>query len=250
MYFIIKNSPLYKDIKKKFMHIYDKYNFVPFNNRKDNCISRWCDLIYLLYTTNLPYLDIEKYLIETLGYSVVNNYIIKDFFQYTISILSKEIGITNINDKIEDYEGINIRMNYRIELYKNNWSIINIEKYISKLNNITEDYYTSSEELLQILYTNIFECFLKIEKINKVSRGRPSLPSELKIIQNNKHKGEIKKLMNDKYIKSSYFDIIKNNLLTDEELLKIKSYIDDPVIIQKLNNLLKSNYEKNNHNKP
>ena len=48
--------------------------------------------------------------------------------------------------------------------------------------------------------------------------------------------------MKNKYIKSTYFDIIKDNLLTTEEFNKIKSTIVDPVILSKLEKILKSNY--------
>jgi hypothetical protein len=49
--------------------------------------------------------------------------------------------------------------------------------------------------------------------------------------------------MKNKYVKSEFFNKIKDSLLTNEEFNVIKRSVKDPVILSKLKNLLKCNYE-------
>lgn len=243
MYFIIKNSITYNEIKKQVLCLKYKYNIKIFNYREDLGMSFLCFVLYLIKTTNLTILEIYTYLVDVLNYDTIHPPLL-EFFQYMIYIICIDINIGEIKDRIINFDEIKERMNYRLKLTINNWKPENSEKYIIKLYKLESNSEKYDNIIINGYYHNIFEVYFKAERNTIKNKGRPSLPTELKIIQNNKHKEEIKKLMNDKYIKSSYFDIIKNNLLTDEEFLKIKSYIDDPVIIQKLNILLKSNYEK------
>jgi len=237
MYFIIKNSPLYNDIKKNILRLYEPYKFSLY--RKDIWISKMCDILYVLYTTNASYIDIEKYLIETLGYYKAEDYVIRDFFQYMIKYICFELDFSCIENRLIDFTEVEKRINYRYMLYKNNWSINHIEKFIFKLYNEER---VIDEVLLTKLYKDIFDTYLRVEKVIQKRKGRPSLPEELKDLQKNKHKEEIKQLMKTKYIKSDFFDKVKDSLLTNEEFNTIKTSIKDPIIINKLNNLLKCNY--------
>jgi len=238
MYFIIKNSPLYNNIRKKVLSLYDKYKFSLY--RKDIWISKICDTLYLIYTTNDSIIDIENYLIETLCYYKAEKYVIKDFFQYMINCIYYELENKVIEERLIDYSEVKKRMNYRCMLYKNNWSVNHIEKFIFKL------YHEKSlidEVLLTKLYRDIFDTYLRVEKSIQKRKGRPSLPVELKDLQKIKHKEEIKQLMKNKYVKSEFFNKIKDSLLTNEEFNVIKRSVKDPVILSKLKNLLKCNYE-------
>jgi len=237
MYFIIKNNPLYNDIKNKILRLYDKYNFCLY--RKDIWISKFCDALYLIYTTNDSFIDIEKYLIETLGYFKAEEYIIRDFFQYMIKCVCSELEISFIENRLIDYIEVEKRMNYRSMLYKNNWSINHIEKFIFKL---YDEERVIDKVLLTKLYKDIFDTYLRVKRVVQKRKGRPSLPEELKDLQKIKHKEEIKQLMKNKYVKSKFFNKIKDSLLTNEEFNTIKRSIKDPIIVNKLKNLLKSNY--------
>jgi len=237
MYFIIKNNPLYNDIKNKILRLYDKYNFCLY--RKDIWISKFCDALYLIYTTNDSFIDIEKYLIETLGYFKAEEYIIRDFFQYMIKCVCSELEISFIENRFEDYIEVEEKMNYRCMLYKNNWSINHIEKFIFKL---YDEERVIDKVLLTKLYKDIFDTYLRVKRVVQKRKGRPSLPEELKDLQKIKHKEEIKQLMKSKYVKSEFFDKIKDSLFTNEEFNTIKRSIKDPIIVNKLKNLLKSNY--------
>jgi hypothetical protein len=157
-----------------------------------------------------------------------------------INCIYYELENKVIEERLIDYSEVKKRMNYRCMLYKNNWSVNHIEKFIFKL------YHEKSlidEVLLTNLYRDIFETYLRVEKSIQKRKGRPSLPVELKDLQQIKHKEEIKQLMKNKYVKSEFFNKIKDSLLTNEEFNVIKRSVKDPVILSKLKNLLKCNYE-------
>lgn len=244
MYFIIKNSITYNEIKKQVLCLKDKYNIKIFNYREDLAMSFLCFVLYLIKTTNLTILEIHTYLVDVLNYDIIDPPLL-EFFQYMIYIICIDINIGEIKDRIINFDEIEERMNHRLELTINNWKPENIEKYIIKLYKLE----SNSEKYDNIIiingyYHNIFEVYFKAERNTIKHKGRPKLSDELKVLNLKKHKEEIKQIMKNKYIKSIYFDTIYSSLLTREELLKIKPSIDDPVIIEKLNNLLKSNYEK------
>jgi hypothetical protein len=243
MYLIIKNSITYNEIKKQVLCLKDKYNIKIFNYREYLAVTFLCFVLYLIKTTNLMILEIHTYLVDVLNYDIIDPPLL-EFFQYMIYIICIDINIGEIKDRIINFDEIKERMNYRLELTINNWKQENIEKYIIKLYKLESNSEKYDNIIINGYYHNIFEVYFKAERNTIKHKGRPSLPTDLKIIQHNKHKEEIKQIMKNKYIKSIYFDTIYSSLLTSEELLKIKSCIVDPVIIEKLNILLKSNYEK------
>ena len=242
MYFIIKNSITYNEIKKQVLCLKDNYNIKIFNYREDLAMTFLCFVLYLIKTTNLSILEIHTYLTDVLNYDIIDPYILVEFFQYMIYIICIDINIGEIKDRIINFDDLEKRMNYRLKLTINNWKPENIEKYIIKLYKLESNSENNNNIVINGYYHNIFDVYFKPEKNTIKHKGRPKLSDELKVLSLNKHKEEIKQIMKNKYIKSTYFDIIYPSLLTTEEFNKIKSTIVDPVILSKLEKLLKSNY--------
>jgi hypothetical protein len=242
MYFIIKNSITYNKIKEQVFLLKDKYNIKIFNYREDLAITFLCFVLYLIKTTNLTILEIHAYLTDILNYDIIYPYILVEFFQYMIYIICIDTNIGEIKDRIINFDDLEERMNYRLKLTINNWKPENIEKYIIKLYKLENNSENNNNIVINGYYHNIFDVYFKAEKNTIKHKGRPKLSDELKVLSLNKHKEEIKQIMKNKYIKSTYFDIIYPSLLTTEEFNKIKSSIVDPVILSKLEKLLKSNY--------
>ena len=239
MYFIIKNSITYNEIKKQVLCLKDKYNIKIFNYREDLAMTFLCFVLYLIKTTNLSILEIHTYLVDVLNYDIIDDPLV-EFFQYMIYIICIDTNIGEIKNRIINFDELEERMNYRLKLTINNWNPENIEKYIIKLYKLESN--SENNDNIVGYYHNIFDVYFKAERNTINHKGRPKLSDELKALCLNKHKEEIKQIMKNKYIKSTYFDIIKDNLLTSEEFNKIKSSIVDPVILSKLEKLLKSNY--------
>ena len=242
MYFIIKNSITYNEIKEQVFLLKDKYNIKIFNYREELAMTFLCFVLYLIKTTSLSILEIHTYLVDVLNYDIIDPYILVEFFQYMIYIICIDINIGEIKDRIINFDELEERMNYRLKLTINNWKPENIEKYIIKLYKLENNSENNNNIVINGYYHNIFDVYFKAEKNTIKHKGRPKLSDELKVLSLNKHKEEIKQIMKNKYIKSTYFDIIKDNLLTPEEFNKIKLTIVDPVILSKLEKLLKSNY--------
>jgi hypothetical protein len=242
MYFIIKNSITYNEIKKQVLCLKDKYNIKIFNYREDVAITFLCFVLYLIKTTNLSILEIHTYLVDVLNYDTIDPYILVEFFQYMIYIICIDINIGEIKDRIINFDELEERINYRLKLTINNWKPENIEKCIIKLYKLENNSENNDNIVINGYYHNIFDVYFKAKRNTIKHKGRPKLPDELKALSLNKHKEEIKQIMKNKYIKNTYFDIIYPSLLTPEEFNKIKSTIVDPVILNKLEKLLKSNY--------
>ena len=242
MYFIIKNSITYNKIKKQVLCLKDKYNIKIFNYREDLAMTFLCFVLYLIKTTNLSILEIHTYLVDVLNYDIIDPYILVEFFPYMIYIICIDINIGEIKDRIINFDELEERINYRLKLTINNWKPENIEKYLIKLYKLESNSENNDNIVINGYYHNIFDVYFKAEKNTIKHKGRPKLPDELKVLSLNKHKEEIKQIMKTKYSKSTLFDIIYPRLLTPEEFNKIKSTIVDPVILNKLEKLLKSNY--------
>jgi hypothetical protein len=242
MYFIIKNSIIYNKIKKKVLCLKDKYNIKIFNYREDLAMTFLCDVLYLIKTTNLSILEIHTYLTSVLNYDIIDPYILVEFFQYMIYIICIDINIGEIKHRIINFDELEKRINYRLKLTINKWKPENIEKCIIKLYNLENNSENNNNIVINGYYHNIFDEYFKAEKNTIKHKGRPKLPDELKALSLNKHKEEIKQIMKTKYNKSALFDVIYPSLLTPEEFNKIKSTIVDPIILNKLEKLLKSNY--------
>lgn len=72
MYFIIKNSITYNEIKKQVLCLKDKYNIKIFDYREDLAMTFLCSVLYLINTTNLTILEIYTYLVDVLNYDTID----------------------------------------------------------------------------------------------------------------------------------------------------------------------------------
>ena len=164
MYFIIKNSITYNEIKEQVLCLKDKYNIKIFNYREDLAMTFLCFVLYLIKTTNLSILEIHTYLVDVLNYDIIDPYILVEFFQYMIYIICIDINIGEIKDRIINFDDLEKRMNYRLKLTINNWKPENIEKYIIKLYKLESNSENNNNIVINGYYHNIFDVYFKAEK--------------------------------------------------------------------------------------
>jgi hypothetical protein len=214
---------------------------MPFTKMKDIIYS----IVELLSTTDLKILEIIKKVNESYNVKYVMNDFTKDMHHYMVNIMAESIGMSNIKEKYEiDYEEVQERMFFRIELYKDGWEPEQIEKYICKYI-LKCDYHNTDKDLVLNMYHNIMEK-LKISNKNKPKKvGRPNLPESLKKYIKGKHSEKTKKNMDLTYDYSKKYKQIKDNLLTEDEYKFLYEYLKTfPVsfnktttMIEKLRNL-------------
>lgn len=240
---INRESHLYKDIKEKIINTVSKNDMTTYNQDRNNYIDKLADFGYMIMTTDLKYMEIDKALKENYRVSITQdtNNIRSDFLKYNCKLVyeSMNFDLESIKQRYEtekDYYEVEERMYYRINFYINNWDIDKIEKYISKhlmKNNIIFD--ASKSEYYYYLYNNLIKTLnLKVKPgVKKI--GRPSLPKEIKEKNKVKHNYENKNLMKSKYDLYNTFKNIKDNMLTLEEYNLISEKIQHRTdIIDKL----------------
>ena len=240
-------SKTYKGIYTTIMSLKEKYNFEYYKESEKEYIDKWCDTMYLILTTNMSFLDIEKYLRNCSKYRIEVDLDIREIdfvhFVFKLACLEFNIPLETIKKRYTiPYEDVEERMFYRIELYKENWDILSIEKYIFNYL-LKEEYIQVNKGYYSYYYNNIIKVYYGVNVSNKiVKKGRPSLPKILKNTSIERHKTKIRENMRKKY---SIYDKLKDNLFTDDDIKKIESIFkdkDDPVLI-KVKNLNNSNYE-------
>jgi hypothetical protein len=244
-------------IKEKLLLLFNSNLFKCFHIKKNHSLSKnlFVDVNLfkydLLVNTNKSFLEIrnEKSKKFNFNQEIIlensTNILKKDLIQYFYNVFCKYIlnfNDTQIKSKYtDDYDIVNERMFYRIELYLHGWNIYQIEKYICKKYNINIDNIEIDEHIYTTSYNNI--CFIKNIKVNKLkknkSRGRPTLPVSLKEYNKNKNKQKMKIIMKDKYINLSK---LQSNLLTNDEFNYIKNNLSNnnniySTILEKLSNL-------------
>jgi hypothetical protein len=223
-------------------------------------------LIFLLFlVTDLSFLDISNVVTTTLGGYSDNSFIFRDFVQYRYKlccIIKFNISEEETNKKYTDpVNEVDERMMFRIELYKEGWSIKQIEQYIFKKfysesqgvsrESKTPDRHEVSlkkfdekivEEYYSICYNNIL-INLK-EKRNddyKNKIGRPKLPPKIKEYLKKSTNEKIREIMRKKYSGLEEYKLLKENMLTYEELKRIKErMVDDEGILKKLEYFVKA----------
>jgi len=85
--------------------------------------------------SNKKIIDLNKELDRKYKIKVSYQNYVNDYIQYMFLLLLKKLNLNykdyefKLNDKIEDLEE---RMMFRIELYKNGWTLLQIEKYMYK----------------------------------------------------------------------------------------------------------------------
>jgi hypothetical protein len=175
--------------------------------------------------SNKKIVELNKELDQKYKINVYYEDYINDCIQYMFLILLKKINLNykdfefKLSDKIDDLEE---RMMFRLELYKNGWSLLQIEKYMYKY--FYKKNIKITEDGLDILnyITNYFN--LQSKNITK-RKGRPSLPECLRNYKKEKHINNIKNKMKIIYKQSKGFNKIKDNLLSNDEINCIKNLI-------------------------
>jgi len=221
---IDEQSIKYKNIRNILNFISEKTKYYTYNQDKNDFLKKWADIVYLILTTEMSFIDIDKYITENRPYREANKLdIIKRDFVNTcckfICLNFFELSLDLIKTKYDDdYEDVDERMFFRMTLYKEGWSIYSIEKYISKYlskveidNFINIDYY-------EYQYNNLFiKSFGLKRKQTYCKIGRPVLPKELKDKIKIKNKEKIKVRMSNKYTNNNKYEKLKDNLITPEE---------------------------------
>ena len=240
------DSETYNGVYSKIFEVKEKYNFMYYKESEKEYIEKWCDTMYLMITTNMSFLEIEHYIRNSLKYRIIVDLDIRELdFVHTVF----KVACLHFGFELEDikqrysipYEEVEERMLYRIEMYKENWDIKSIEKYIfnyllkTKYIEVNEEYYT-------YYYNNLIKIYYGVKiPVKNNKKGRPSLPKILKNHSIEKHKKVIKENMRKKY--ELYYKL-KDLLLTDTDTEIIESKFEDkndPLLL-KIKKLNKSNY--------
>ena len=194
--------------------------------KKENIVKKVYDFVENLSLTNIKIVEFNKKLDEKYNITYSYQKYVDDYIQYFHLILIKILKLNykdfefKFDDKIEDIEE---RMMFRIELYKNGWSLLQIEKYIYKY--FFKENIIVVENELFYLYSLLITYFnLKPKNITK-RKGRPSLPDYLREYRKQKHNNNLKNRMKIVYKESGNYNKIKNNLLSIDEFNYIKKVV-------------------------
>ena len=219
--------------------MFDKYNFKLYKETKEQCINRRTDATFLLLNTNIKFIDILQHVRNKYNYMVTLDKPERDIIQYSYKCicLYYKIPLDEIKKRYTDnYDEVEERIMFRIELYKEGWNIEQIERYIYKYL-LKEDYVEGDIEYYKHMYYN-FMLRIEIHKKEKDYKiGRPPLPYSIKQYIKSKHLCKIRDNMRKKYLYSNEYEKIKDNLFTKEEVEEILKNIKNISIINKVKNL-------------
>jgi len=227
-------------IREREEYLFNKYklNFYK-NNNKKQYINKRVDYIYLLLTTNMKFIDILQKVRNKYNRVSSLNQTEKDIMQSSFKFicLYYNIPLEDIKNRYSDkYEEVEVRMMFRIELYKEGWEIEQIERYIYKY--LLKQVFIEEEiEYYKHIYHNFMIRREIYKKEKEYKLGRPSLPKSIKEYIKSKHKHKIRNNMRLKYTYSNEYERIKNNLFTKEEVEEILENIKNVNIINKVKNL-------------
>jgi len=230
---IDEQSIEYKVIYDTIKNVFEKKKFYTYNQHKNEFMKKWADIVYLIKTTEMSFIDIDNYITENRPYREANklDIIKRDFVNTCCKFVCLNIfnlSLDSIKIKYdEDYEKVEERMFFRITLYKEGWSIYSIEKYISKyLSKVEFDKFINID-YYEYQYKNLFIKSFRLKRKGDCSKiGRPVLPKELKDRIKNKNKEKIKALMNNKYENNKKYKKLKDKLFSPEEFNIIKEKLE------------------------
>jgi len=222
-------------LREKYSKIYDTYNFISIND-KNLWINKRIEYTLSIVNTSHYFIDIYKEVNARFNkqYDKMSNCEI-DFIEYIFKEIALENGlnIEHIKSRYySNFDEVEERMMFRIELYKVGWTIEQIEKYLYK-----KDYENFDKEKMSRIYHN-FMTRREIERIELCKKiGRPSLPKSLKNYLKNKHHKKLKDIMNEKYIQLKEYSEKKKYFFTKNEVNLIKKVITDKEILDKVEHL-------------
>jgi len=219
---------------------FDKYDYIFYKHSKEYMINLRIETTFAILNSELKFLEVIEQVRKKNILNIIMNRLEMDIYQtsYKDCCLYYNIPLENIKKRYSDkYEEVEERMMFRIELYKEGWSVEQIEKYIHKYL-IKNDVYNKRNGLRnnQIFYNYMLRRgFYKKER--EIRLGRPSLPKGLKEYIKNKHSCKLRENMRKKYDASTAYEKIKEYLFSKEEVDEIVSKIDNKSIIEKVKKL-------------
>ena len=233
------------DIKIALEERFTKYNYKLYKETKEQWLERNVEINYLILTTELKILDLcknlrNKYLLNSGKLPKKSE---KDILQFNckfISLIMYNHDLEFIKKRYTDnFDEVEERMLFRIELYKEGWTIEQIEKYIYKyIYKIDYDLTEVEIEEYSVRYNNVLNKLIEYKKEKEKKNGRPCLPDILKKYLKEKHSSEVKHNMRKKYQDANKYNNIKDYLLSKEDLDKLKELIkDDAELLNKLTHL-------------
>jgi hypothetical protein len=215
----------------------DKFIYV---TNKDEILRRRIKAYDMLLNTSKNLVEIEEEIRRSHGYKTPLIQTQRDIMQYYYIIHKDTLKMTLEDIKkrfADDPDDVEERMLFRIELYKEGWSIDQIESYIYKYM-IKGDKPYFDEIIYKNYFHNVMSMMNIVKKEREIIKGRPSLPPVLKRYVNQKHISKVKDNMRNIYKKSELFDSIKESLFTQEEITTlIKDNKYDETLISKIKNL-------------
>jgi len=229
-----------EEISKKVRCNFDKYNYMFYKYSKEYMINLRIETTFAILNSELKFLEVLEQIRKKNKLNITMNRLEMDICQtsYKDCCLYYNISLENIKKRYSDkYEDVEERMMFRTELYKEGWSVDQIEKYIHKYL-IKNSEYNKGNELRneQIFYNYMIRRgFYKKER--EIRLGRPSLPKVLKEYIKNKHSYKLREAMRKKYDSSLAYEKIKEYLFSKEEVDEIVSKIDNKNIIEKVKKL-------------
>ena len=203
---------------------------------------------YLLYLkTSIKYIDIVKSLSAKFNMPFLLNPIILEIQQFFAEVQNK-VHLQKTEDEIvnrymskDECNDIRKRMSIRIELYRVGWEPEKIEEYIHKFILKKEFEDNIKYQWYDLIMANTFRKLNIDRNIPLIKVGRPPLPKMVKDIIQELRSTSIKENMRLKYKQSNEYENIKDCLLTEEEFTKIQKVLDDKIILNKLEGLIKRN---------
>ena len=214
----------------------DKFIYV---TNKDEILKRRITAYNMLLNTSKNLIEIEEEIRLSHGHKTPLIQTQRDIIQYYYIIYKDTLKITLEDIKkrfADDPDDVEERMLFRIELYKEGWTIDQIESYIYKYM-IKDDKPCFDEIIYKNYFHNIMTMMNIIKKEREIIKGRPSLPPVLNRYVNQKHIDKVKDNMRNIYKKSELFDNIKESLLSEEEINSLIKDCNNETIISKLKNL-------------
>ena len=223
-------------IRQNIFNTYKKYKFIIYKESEEQFINRRTEYCYLLFNTELSFIDIVTTVRNKYNYMTNIKQLERDTIQTTFKILmlKKNILLEDIKKRYSDnFEDVEERMMFRFELYKEGWDIEQIERYIFKYL-LKLPYIDINFEYYEHIYYNMM-IWLEIYKKDKIKKiGRPSLPPSLKQYIRCKNIDKTREDMRKKYVSANKYEVIKENLLTLEEIIILKKEVTNKDILNKL----------------
>ena len=231
-----------ESIKNKLSYEFDKNNIYSCFHSKTFFINYWAEIIYRIIATNVKILDaVYSVRKKTKIYKdIEENIFEKDFIQYTgkIMLLLFDFPLEKIKERYTfDYDEVEERMYFRLELYSNGWEHYQIENYVYKHLLKRELDFEWDNNLISYykMFNNNITNQLKINrKICSLKKGRPALPLSLKKYIKNKHKIKVKLSMKEIYDKSKKFDSISEYLFTGDEVKYLENVVKEETLLTKI----------------